>query len=352
MRIKLDLKAWMVILVIITITSLIIRYSLMNEKFFLDSMRLIYISEKRSFSENGSFGVAAQFFSWVNIFDIESLLGWSVYVSLVYFCINLWIVERMKTVSVVPFIFIILNLFLWYLFSVGITKEILQGVFYLCIYGVCINRQITSNHIKVVIGAMILLFSSLVFRSYYIMTAFFTVTIYLILNSFRCGMLKNKNVAIYGLSALFLAVAVFLYIASIVFPDDYEMVVTLRNTRYAYFAPFIDSFIADIFENPFNSVVIYMENYILNFARLLLPIELIFIGKLYYFPFIIYQLIFTWLYCKSVRNIKALTESSFLSLIFLTSFLIVSAMMEPDFGSWGRHQSVCWMFSLELFCKK
>ena len=202
MRIKLDLKAWMVILVIITITSLIIRYSLMNEKFFLDSMRLIYISEKRSFSENGSFGVAAQFFSWVNIFDIESLLGWSVYVSLVYFCINLWIVERMKTVSVVPFIFIILNLFLWYLFSVGITKEILQGVFYLCIYGVCINRQITSNHIKVVIGAMILLFSSLVFRSYYIMTAFFTVTIYLILNSFRCGMLKNKNVAIYGLSAL------------------------------------------------------------------------------------------------------------------------------------------------------
>lgn len=348
MKIRLNLNIWAIILIFVTIISLVIRYSLMTDKFFIDSLKILAMEQTGSYIE-GSFGVSARFFSWLNIFEIDDLFGWSVYISLIYFYINLWIVKDIKVINIAFFFFLLLSIFLWYLFSVGITKEVIQGLFYLSIYILCVNGEWIKNDIKIFIGSIVLLFSALVFREYYILTAFFSIVIGLILSNMRGGILKRYCSVMHIYFFSLISVMVFLYIASIVFPGGYERIVTLRNTHNMYLVGYTDTFIADVFANPTNSVAIYMGNYIVNFMRLLLPIELLFIGKFYYFPFLVYQFMFTWFYYKSLKNIKALSNASFLSLIFLTSFLIVSAMMEPDFGSWARHQSVCWMLGITLF---
>lgn len=246
-----------------------------------------------------------------------------------------------------------MSIFLWYLFSAGITKEVLQGVFYLAIYFFCIkNRLIKSKLVKVLLGAGILALSAFSFREYYILTAFFSVIVYLIFSLIRGTFLKKYNS--FALSVLFfLAVlALFLVAAQVIFPREFDMIVGLRSIQYSYLADDTDSFIGDVIDNSGGSIALYIANYCLTFARLLFPVELLVLAKPHYFPFLLCQIMFSCFWLAAMKNLKALDDEKFMSLVFITSFLIVSAMMEPDFGSWARHQSVCWMIMLSLLNRR
>lgn len=345
-KVILNNASWIVILFIMTLSSLFVRYIFFTEKFFVDSTNLLNIEQNGylGYFEENSFGAAAKFFYYINLFNVNTLFEWSLYLSIIYFFINFFILHDIKEISLLKFFFLLLSVFLWYLFGNGITKEILQENFFLMIYFICIkDNKINNNLLKIFAGVIFLIISAFCFREYYILIAFFSLIVYFNLTYFN-----TKNIVFFFPLACLISLCSFLYIVQFIFPEQYEMIINLRDGRYSYLMDHTDSFIGNIFTNANMSLSIYLINYILNFIRLLIPIELVIIGKFYYFPYIIYQLLFSYYYFRALNNLKILNNNQILSFVFITSFLIVSAMMEPDFGSWIRHQCACWMLVKEL----
>lgn len=346
--IKLDWRIWSIILVFISLVSLYIRYSIMTEKFFFDSINLLSMIRLGGLFD-GSFGVAARFFSFLNFFDIETLFGWSVYTSVIFFGINLWLICDIKYIEFRRFIFILLSIFLWYLFVAGITKEILQGLFYFAIYLICIkNDFFKRNTYRVVLGTIILLTSAIFFRGYYILTAFFSIVVFIAFMIIKKLRVQRGQVLLIYSALILAALILFLAISKIAFPAEYTRIINLRSESYRYLMDNTDTFIGNLYDNSSSDLIIYTINYCINYFRILLPFELLFIGKVYYFPFLIYQLMFSYYWYKKLQLVHDLNDKQLVSLVFISSFLIVAAMMEPDFGSWARHQ--CVILPLAVCC--
>lgn len=348
-KIHLNMGTWALIVFIITILAMVVRYSIMTDKFFWDSASLMAIEQSGYFYE-GSFDKAAHFFHYINFFNIDTLFGWSVYISVIYFFINILILNHINMISVTQFILVLLSVLLWYLFAAGITKEIFQGLFFLVIYLMCIQSRFMKNNIvKILVGAFILLVSAILFRKYYIITAFFWIVIFVMFSLIRNTFLKRHNTLLISIFLSFIAILAFFTVAKIIYPSEYDIIVNLRSVQYAYLIGDTDSFIDNLLNVNSDNLLIYMVNYCINFFRLLFPVELLWGRKIYYLPFVIYQIAFSFFYLKNLKSLPNLTEKQVVNLTFITSFLIVSTMMEPDFGSWARHQSICWMFIIILF---
>lgn len=347
--IKLDWKFWSLVLLIISILSINIRYILMSDKFFIDSSMLLYIEQTEKYTE-GSFGRAARFFKIINFFDLNTLFEWSIYICVIYFFLNLFILKDVKKIRIEKLLFLILGVFLWYLFAAGITKEVIQSLFYIMILYICKNRTFFKRTwIKLFFGAFTLFVCSLTFRAYYILTAFFSITIFVALKIIKYFKMK-RNKAVFSFFALSLmSVFLFMLIIQLFFPTEFNQVIFLKSIKYQYLVASTDSFINDIMTNSSANIFIYMVNYCANYIRLLFPVELLMIGKIYYIPFIAYQLMFLGNYINFIKNHMFINEKKMLIFSFITSFITVGAMMEPDFGSWARHQSVILPLVIECF---
>lgn len=341
-------SVWGVILTLQMLLALGIRYSIFTEKFFIDSLKILSITQSGYLYE-GSFYTAARFFSSINFFNVDTLLGWSVYIMLIFFFINIYILKDIRKINISVFFLLILGVFLWYLFAAGITKEVVQTVFYISIYFFCV-RNIFVKQIfgRVLIGVFILLICALFFREYYILTAFYSLVLYFAFKLVTISRLQKYNPVI-----LLMCVCVVVWFAVLLgaktfFEPYYDLIINLRSTNYFALQDNTDSFIMDLVENASGYISVYIINYIVNFIRLMFPFELLLIGKLYYIPFIIYMVFLSVFLYKKTKNITELNRSQLVSLIFIWSFLVVSPTMEPDFGSWARHQSVCWMLVKNL----
>lgn len=350
-RIIINKKEWLLLLSLIAIVALCIRYNFLPEKFFYDSMRLIEIErmviDNNSF-EYGSFGSAAKFFFYINIFKIDTLIGWSIYITIILSIVNFLLLKNISNIKLINLIFILVILFLQYLFVAGITKEVLQSIFYIVIYIFIYNNTIFKSTLsKIIAGVAVLIISSVLFRDYYILVSFFSITTYII-NEF----IKRKNIN--GLKSLLISISysivvlyIFLLLSSFLFLNQYEAIINLRGIHYVkLLKASTDSFIGNIIDG--NNMFAYLINYIINYFRLLVPIELFFKIKMYYIPYVIYQITWTIYYIKNMCNLSNIDENKYMSLVFLTSFILVSVMMEPDFGSWIRHQCSCYMFMITL----
>lgn len=350
-KVILDKKIWGLFIILISILSISIRYVFLTDKFFFDSLGLLSLERDFSITGNlqeGSFGVTAMLFSYINFFDFKSLLEWSIYIIIVFGIINFILLRKIYIIELKKFIILLIGFLLWYLFAAGITKEVVQTLFYFCIYFFIANNMFfKSVYSKVIVGIIILFISSICFREYYILTAFFSGIIYLIYY-----FLKKKNIEglkgyIFSIIMYLIVLVLFLIIAEVIFPEGYSAIVTLRSVGYQYLIETgTDSFINNIIEG--DNIYIYILNYIINYFRLLLPIELLFGGKIYYIPFVIYQIAFTYYYIKNICNLTKIDNEKFICMIFLTSFIMVATMMEPDFGSWLRHQSACYMLFFSI----
>ena len=350
-KIILDKKIWLLLLFSINIMAIIIRYMFLTDKFFNDSLDIISIERSMdliNLTESGSFIFAAKIFYYINFFEIDNLLEWSIYISIIFFLIKYSIFKNIKKIEVLNFFILLIGIFLWYLFAVGITKEIIQTVFYLMMYFFINNDNIFKfAKRKIFVCIIILGISAIVFREYYILIAFFSLIIYLINIFVRKRQLNGISNYIYMMVLFLFYLYIFLILISYVFPFQYERIINLRVEEYKYLLDMgTNSFIDNIILG--NNIYIYILNYIINYFRLLIPIELIFIGKIYYIPYIIYQCMFTYIYIKNICNLNNINDKKFVSIIFLTSFIFVSVIIEPDFGSWIRHQSACYMLLIIL----
>lgn len=350
-KIILDKKIWGLFLIFISIISISIRYVFLTDKFFLDSVALLSMEKNFSLTgsiESGTFGVTAMLFSYINFFDFKSLLEWSVFITIIFGIINFILLRKIYIIELKNFIVILIGLLLWYLFAAGITKEVIQTLFYFCIYFFIVNNRIfKSIYSKVIIGIIILWISSMCFRDYYILTAFFSGIVYLIYHFIRKKHIEGLKGYVFSIIVFLIVLVIFLNIAEVISSEEYSMIINLRSGAYQYLMEAgTDSFIDNIIEG--DGVYIYILNYIINYFRLLFPVELLFGGKIYYIPFVIYQIAFAYYYIKYIFNLNKINNEKFICIIFLTSFIMVSTMMEPDFGSWVRHQSACYMLFINL----
>lgn len=351
-RVILNKKSWCIILIVIILISLAIRSMFFTGKMLGTSVSLLPFARYGDVSgvvDADTSYEALSLFYYINFFDINSVFEWSIYISIIFFFINILMLKDIKKIKLNKFLIILTSLVLWYLFSAGLTKEVIQTLFYLSIYYLInIDIDFFKNKlwIKMLLGSIILYISSIIFRPYYIIVVLYTVIVYVIALWLRKKQFKSIIYIILLLGISFISIALFLILASSVMPLEYDMIVNLR-TRYAIaLMETTDSFIGNLING--DSLFIYMLNYIINYFRLLFPVELLLVGKIYYVPFIIYQICFSYYYIKSIFNLNEINNVKFISLIFITSFLIVSTMMEPDFGSWVRHQGACYMLFISL----
>lgn len=128
---------------------------------------------------------------------------------------------------------------------------------------------------------------------------------------------------------LIILILVIFILISIIFCN---FIVEILNIRMLTNKPRQDSIYAVTIINnilPFNGITCSYINYLINTIRLLLPMELIFKGYKY-LPYVFFQLWFTKKLWKWKYNLDD-------KVILLYSFILVSGIFEPDFGSFFRH---------------
>ena len=89
------------------------------------------------------------------------------------------------------------------------------------------------------------------------------------------------------------------------------------------------------------SIALYYINYLINFFRLLFPIELI-LKSIKYIPYIVFQI---WLSLK-LWSWKKNIKHEYVMLLY--SYILVSTIFEPDFGSFLRHTIPYFIFIINL----
>lgn len=354
-KIRLNKKVWSCIILIISLISLVIKYTIFTEKFFVDGMMILSMERNLNITgilpvENGSYQSAAIFYNYINFFDLDSFIQWSIYISIVFFFVNFYLLKDIKLIELKKFLLLITGLLLWYLFSAGITKEVIQSLFFIIVYMAICNNKIKYKWIKFLIGIIIICISAILFREYFILMAVFAIYIYIISIILKERNFSPKYYYIWIIIFSIILVTFFLFIVSIVLPEAYNFIMVLRTDYYytQLTEAGTDSLITALV--PGESLFIYMINYIIIYFRLLIPIELLFNIKIQYVPFVIYQLSFTYYYIKNISMLNIVDDKKFIALVFFTAYILISVIMEPDFGSWVRHQTA--MYSLFLLILK
>ena len=330
-------------------------------------------------------------FSKTNFLGVVSFVEWEIYFSVIYniafafFIINFY--KKNPHVGTKENIFIYFNLAILNIYCFAMSKESYQVLFWFLLAW-CINFG--STYKKKLIALMIgLVFTFTFSRKYYALIGLYFVVIQFYVTSFLSNIdtnsTKGRKMLIQSIFGLFAIFAVFHYFfmgfMESASQDQYEELVRV-NTRESSYA---ESEITPIFKG--NRLMLTLD-YFLKIFRLALPIELLIKAKPTYLITIVYQsLLILFLYNafknRNKTSIEDIEESNAdesnnylvdikkdeeeeedeeendednridifpetkeriysrtIALYTYLAFLLCSAMFEPDFGSWLRHQSV------------
>ncbi len=334
------------IFVLVVIAAKIVRWTLMYGNQVTNSIGHFWISdiyngnvgfELFSAEEGASSagGNAAYLFYKINIFRLSNYVDWEIYVSVLANLIVLLVLTQLKQVlRIYQWLMVIMTVAILNIFSFCLSKDPIQMCYFILIFLVLINKW--DYKYKCVGIYACILFSCMTFRTYYILVLMFMIAAQIgcswILKRFY-GIGKRTLVFILGIT---LFCFLFLSWAYTFSPENYQGIYDARvNTRSIELA---NTGITNWL--PTDTVFMFTLNWITVVLRLLLPLELIPMGPKYWL-FVIYQLIVTIFVLRALKNLKHNSKTVNLALYVYLGFLLGSAMFEPDFGSWVRHESVC-----------
>ncbi len=331
-----------VIIICITVFLKLFLYKLMPLKYFYDSLHILGTMNGTAHAD-GSYLYVANIFNKINIFKFSTMEQWSWFITIIFFPIIIYIIDGRKKYSIYQYIFISANIILLDIYVLGLSKDIIQFIYFLVIY--IILSKNWKNTTKLILSCMVLLYEALNFRIYYAIMAMIMVTIYYIYIMF----IKNKEInkrtgfKIISLSLLFFFIEVF--IVQLISTDNYISIlharsnVNLQREHVTDTVTMIKDWLG-INTNYFK----FIGNYIINVFRIMIPIELLFKG-VKYIPFIVYQIFIT---LQIVKSCKKMNDKNILWIITTIAFLMVSIIFEPDFGSFIRHESALSLILLQL----
>lgn len=274
----------------------------------------------------GNYEWTADLFRKLNYFNFTTIQQWSVFIGFIFSFILIILLKNSYVENSHE------KLFLWcsigllniYVFTIG--KDIVQYVIFLFVY--IVARTNLKSKTKVFLIALIFYYESTFFRSYYIIMAGLVIAIFYIIKD------VTKRRIIISFFAIFVLMFTTVYVSKYFYPDDYNDLLHIRQSYYALPSKTMINNLID----GYDSFYVFILNYFINLTRLIIPIELLFKG-IGYIPFLFFMYLLIYFLIILFRNSSTLKLNDIVNLSSLLAYVLVSALFEPDFGSWSRHLS-------------
>ncbi len=323
--------------VIVCILAKYIQAAFLPEKYFYDGVRIFAEVSTGYRSGDKGYDSASNFFYFLTqIFHVNSYEAWSVFLGIVGSVIIIsFVKESLKDLYFWDFVFITCSLFLVNIYTLNVSKEIIQIL--LLVPAVWVLKSKWATKTKVLIAIVSLLSIAFFLRTYFLITAVIFYVIYrTFLGSWDQGKKKFwRNVCL----ILFIGILGLFFLKS-QRPDLYEILSDVRNSinENRMNSQDAQTMIVDLFDDNGNAAI-YILNMIINIFRLLFPISLIRQG-IFQILFLIYQIILGLkllnLFYYRLNDVKDI--NIFISASLVISYFIVAAIFEPDYGSVIRHE--------------
>lgn len=287
-----------------------------------------------SFAESGmsdAAGNASVFFRWINFFNLQSTVGFEVFISFIWnFIVLFLILKCVEKLDFWQFSFIALSVIVLNIWDFCLAKEPVQFLFFLAIFFIIVGKDLNS-YLKVILSTIVLLISVIYYRNYYILMIAFSGIILLIGEKW---LLKKDTISFKDVVKL-VAILSFSYlimisILKIIDSESYSEIIRVR-TRIGL----AHTQMVNIFKSE--NIVIFTLDYFIMIFRMLFPVEIL-VG-IKYVPYVAYQIMLSCFFIIKMTKIKEKNYSQRLALYLYLAFLLTSATFEPDFGSWVRHEA-------------
>lgn len=320
---------------VIAVACKFFQFTMLPSKYFIDSNKILLMIQDSSIIRGTSYTFTADFFRAINFLNLSTILDWSICITVIFsivFCIFLY---SYKEYNIFQLLFMYVSMILLNIFSFNLGKEVLQILVFILIYLILINKKMTNKR-KIVFINIILLLETIFFRSYYILVILgFDLTYWLLKRKIKFGVF----------SKILIILMIFLTILSLskyVVPKYYNNLIQIRaiNERNLEEA---NTLIKNVFRNN-SSNLYYCLNYVINFFRILCPVELMPKG-LKYILFALYQFSVVFIILKAIRKNDS---RNYLTLSVVIGYFLASVTFEPDFGSVVRHESTMFLIILLL----
>lgn len=326
----------------VAIAAKVVAILLLPDKYFFDNNRILKMVNGTAGDAawGGSYQVAADMFGKVNLFDFSTLLQWSIFLGLLFNIALFFILLKADSPDLLQSLFILATTGLLNIYIFNIGKDIIQFAFFLGVYVVLV-LPIKSSVVKVLGSAAILYFESTFFREYYILIAGLVLVVYAILLFFRERNKLGLGSLAWIIALLVASIYAVMLVSRVIMPDEYNQIIQLRAGYADAFGDNNGGNMNTAIQNwiPGESLPIFMVNYIINLFRMLIPIELAFRGMTY-LPFFVFQCAVTAYMVNLIRQINKVRDPAmFIALCVFIGYVLASAIFEPDFGSWTRHES-------------
>lgn len=342
---KINKNVWYMLffIVIETIVIKAVMYDALPRKYFFDSNHIIDIM-KGSKLTDPSYSYVANIFNKINIFGFYNVRPWGYLVSTIFTCILIKILSKNEKISKQQFIFLIACTALLNIYVFGITKDIVQFVYFLIVYLIISSKKI-DNKWKVILSSVVLLYEALNFRIYYAIMMMIMDTIYVVYGKAVEGKIVSKKSALKIVAVIIIAFFVEVFVVQMLSTRNYNSIIKARSSVNVNRDESMNA--VTIIKDPLgnnNNFALFIGNYCINFVRLIFPIELLLKG-LNYIPFIIFQI---YIGFNIILLAKNLNRHNIIFFACALSYIMVSVIFEPDFGSWIRHESALMLIWMEI----
>ena len=343
MKVNKNLALVVVFIIIEALFLKIFMYDLLPSKYFYDAFHILAVMNGSNITDK-AYSYVATIFNHINILGLVNIQQWGYLISIIFVPLIIYYLLKEKKYDNSQYIFIIASVTLLLVYVFGLSKDIIQFVYFWAIY-LIINAKKIDNLKKLIMICIVLLFEALFFRVYFAIMAMIIVTIYYIyLKHIKNVKLDKKKV----IKILFISLAFFFLEVFLVQLVSYSNYDAILNARYSVNIwrendPAANTIINDLLGKN-NNYLIFIGNYLINAIRLLFPIELFLKGPKQII-FAIYQI---YISVNILKSIKKINDNNCLWIITAISFLMISIIFEPDFGSFVRHESAFLLILLEI----
>ncbi len=318
--------------------ALIIRYGFMPDALGDSNYLLKMVNDpyyKFSLHGNG-FNHVAVIYRAINFLGISSLVGWSAYLGIIFNTIIIGYISKNRIKTFFELILAYAFLGLLDIFVFTLLKECVQFSIFMLIYFIAKSKCQYISKIILICG--VFLVEVFLFRGYYILEIVFLVALSIVIPKILKSKREAKDIVVFFIVG-FLGLYLFLVICERVVPSEYQSLVGIRALSVdVYERMDANTLIKDLIPSSGNSKAVYIFNFLINFARVFFPVELI--GKgLYYWPFCIFQFLCTYKLIGNLVNYRRLTEREQLYFNIMLAYYMMSVFFEVDFGTFIRHEA-------------
>lgn len=319
---------------LVAVVAKLIQLFILPGKYFFDSWRMVSMLTEQDFMVAWSgYETTVDFYRAINIFDFTSIEQWSITLGLVMTPMMMVVISRTKEMEIRETVFVLMAAGLLNIYVFGITKEMIQILFFFAIY-IIISLPIKNTFIKLLGCAAIFYWESTFYRGYYIIMAAMTIAIYFIILWLRKSEKISKKKVFMAIVFCFVTIFVMFYVSKFVMPEDFQEAINVRDISANEGAN-------TVILNPIEvngNYGIFMFDYVIAAVRMMFPIELL-IKSPIYAPFVLYQFFILYYFIKALKNLKQLENDMVVAISCFTAYLFGSFVFEPDFGSWVRHEA-------------